>query len=211
MERGTSEICSSESREHATPGSSGRPQPPHGGPRGPTLPGKPSPSYVCSTRASNSNPRAVRRGGAARTILSRGGGLGHPVPDAPGAPQSLGEGSSAPMRGVCAYACMHAKPPEAPEGEGTQSGARRGAPPHVLQHRWYVPANSAPSRFPAPRPAWLAERVRRPHRGPELPWPSGGRRRGSGSAGARPLSPAAATRRTASLRFRQKMTPGPRR
>lgn len=181
--------------EPGTPGRSGGAPPP--APRGLTHPGQLGPSDVCSARASNSN-RPPARGRVTRPEPFATG-VGGAVPDAPGAPQSRCEGPLAPARGL-GCVCARSQPPGAARAEGARPG--RG---------WYVPADSAPSRFPAPGPAWRPELARRPDRGPELPWPSGGRRRGCASAAARPPRPAAATRRTASSRSRRKTTPGPRR
>lgn len=217
--RGTPEICSSDSQEPATLGCSGHPQPPTRAPRGQpgqSADGLDQGSQALATSgphahqtATNHQPsnRMPRRAGRNHS-LPRWSGL--PVPDATwSSPKPWGGVSHAGEKTLWARA-LCVKHPEAARGEGTQQRPRRGPPPPQTR-RWYIPADSAPSCFSAPGPAWLPAGARRPHSGPELPWPNGGKRRGSGSAGERPPSPAAATRRTASLRSRRKMTPGPRR
>uniref|UniRef100_A0A8C6ECD5 ATP-dependent RNA helicase DDX54 n=1 Tax=Moschus moschiferus TaxID=68415 RepID=A0A8C6ECD5_MOSMO len=141
------------------------------------------------------------RGGRNHSLL---GGELRPPRSSP----KLRKGNLPRQRGECVRACGSSLRRQQKEREHSRGCV--GASPQPPPCCWYVPTGSAPSRFPALGPAWLPARARRPHRGPELPWPSGRRRRGSGSAGVRRPSPAAATRRTASLRSRQKMTPGPR-
>lgn len=208
------QIGSSESREPATPGSSkAAPSPsPSPGYRAERLRAGSRALATCVPRAHTrvkQQPMSDRMGRGGRNHLLLGGELRPPIPDAPRSSPKLRKGYLPRQRRECVRTCGSS--PWRQQQEQERSRGRVEASPVPPPRCWYVPTGSAPSHFPAPGPAWLPARARRPHRGPELPWPSGRRRRGSGSAGVRRPSPAAATRRTASLRSRQKMTPGPRR
>lgn len=189
-------------REPGTPSCPGSPlhPPPAAAPKDSLR--QPGPSDVSSARAAQGNQRGA---GRPEPLAP---GRRHPVPDAPGALQSL---ERDPSRQSEVGPPVRLEPRGSAEGEAAQAGPRaRGAPsPAAPLGR---PRRPRPlPRFPAPGPAWRPARGRRPDPGPVRPWPSGGKRRGCGSAEERPPRLAAATQRTASLRSRRKMTPGPRR